>query len=100
MRKKLKWENKPFEIPKNIMDEWKKIGEKGEKLEKKWKENLNKKNPKIKSELENIYINSNLDDLEKLISKEKSKFLNQNQILQLDNALLKQSKVLPVYCRK
>ena len=74
VRKKLKWENKPFEIPKNIMDEWKKIGEKGEKLEKKWKENLNKKSPKIKSELENIYINSNLDDLEKLISKEKSKF--------------------------
>ena len=35
VRKKLKWENKPFEIPKNIMDEWKKIGEKGEKLEKK-----------------------------------------------------------------
>ena len=47
VRKKLKWENKPFEIPKNIMDEWKKIGEKGEKLEKKWKENLNKKIRKL-----------------------------------------------------
>ena len=28
VRKKLKWNYKPFEIPKNIMDEWKKIGEK------------------------------------------------------------------------
>ena len=28
VRKKLKWNYKPFEIPKNIMNEWKKIGEK------------------------------------------------------------------------
>ena len=28
VRKKLKWSYKPFEIPKNIMDEWKKIGKK------------------------------------------------------------------------
>ena len=30
VRKKLKWPNKPFEIPKEILNEWKKIGEKGE----------------------------------------------------------------------
>jgi transketolase len=43
VRKKLKWNNKPFEIPKEILDEWKKIGEKGEQLEKNWQEQLIKK---------------------------------------------------------
>ena len=36
VRKKLKWNNKPFEIPQEILEEWKKIGDKGELLEKKW----------------------------------------------------------------
>ena len=43
VRKKLKWNNEPFEIPKEIIDEWRKIGSKGEKLEEKWLETLNKK---------------------------------------------------------
>ncbi len=34
VRKKLKWNYKPFEIPKNIMDEWKKIGEKASRESK------------------------------------------------------------------
>ena len=42
MRKKLKWNNKPFEIPQEILEEWKKIGDKGELLEKKWQEIVNK----------------------------------------------------------
>ena len=37
VRKKLKWNYKPFEIPQEILDEWRKIGQKGELLEKKWK---------------------------------------------------------------
>ena len=35
VRKKLKWNNKPFEIPQEVLDEWRKIGNKGELLEKK-----------------------------------------------------------------
>ena len=34
VRKKLKWSNKPFEIPQEIFDEWRKIGHKGGILEK------------------------------------------------------------------
>ena len=34
VRKKLKWNNEPFEIPNDILTEWRKIGEKGEELEK------------------------------------------------------------------
>ena len=41
VRKKLNWEYKPFEIPKNLLDEWKKIGDiagkKAKKHEKRYK---------------------------------------------------------------
>jgi transketolase len=74
VRKKLKWNNKPFEIPQEILNEWREIGSKGELLEKKWHETLNKKNSKIKSDLEKNYFNSNLENLENLIEKEKTKY--------------------------
>ena len=74
VRKKLKWNAEPFEIPQEILDEWKKIGEKGELLEKKWLESINKKNSNTKSELEKTYINSDISDLEKLIEKERTKY--------------------------
>ena len=74
VRRKLRWNTEPFEIPQEILDEWKKIGDKGELLEKKWAESLNKKNPKIKLELEKTYINSDINELEKLIEKEKTKY--------------------------
>jgi len=74
VRKKLKWSNKPFETPQEILDEWIKIGEKGEQLEKIWQNSTDKKNPKIKFELEKNYINSDLGELEKLIEIEKTKY--------------------------
>jgi len=74
VRKKLKWNNEPFKIPEEILEEWKKIGDRGELLEKKWQESLNKKDPKLKSDLEKIYINSDISDLERLIEKEKTKY--------------------------
>ncbi len=43
VRKELRWKYKPFKIPKNILKDWRKIGEKGEKLEKKWSKNYIKK---------------------------------------------------------
>tara|TARA_Y100000590_G_scaffold10399_1_gene12828 strand:- start:2172 stop:4154 length:1983 start_codon:yes stop_codon:yes gene_type:complete len=51
VRKKLKWNYKPFEIPKKILDEWRKIGEKGILEEKKWNSIYNKKDQKIKDEI-------------------------------------------------
>ncbi len=73
VRKKLKWGSEPFKIPENILDAWRKIGEKGVKLEEKWLKTLNKKNSNLKSEL-NIYKDSSLKDLENLIKKEKIKY--------------------------
>ena len=74
VRKKLKWNNKPFEIPQEILDGWKKIGEKGELLEKKWQEIINKKKPEIKNELEKTYNKNEFGDLENLIESQKTKY--------------------------
>ena len=74
VRKKLKWNSKPFEIPKEILKAWREIGEKGSKLEEKWQETLDRKNSNIKSALQNTYIESNLKDLESLVKKEKTKY--------------------------
>ena len=76
VRKKLKWNYNPFEIPQEVSDEWRKIGNKGELLEKKWEETITKKNSKIKKEIEENFINSDLGNLESLIEKEKTKYFN------------------------
>jgi len=73
VRKRLKWNNQPFEIPQEILDEWKKIGNKGEKSEKEWIDSINKKNPKIKSELNHFMTELDLNGLENLIYQEKEK---------------------------
>ena len=74
VRKKLNWSSKPFEIPQEILDEWKNIGEKGELLEKKWQEIINKKNPHLKKKFEKTYNKNELGDLESLIEKQKTKY--------------------------
>ena len=73
VRKKLKWNNQPFEVPQEILDEWRNIGNKGEQLENKWLETVNKKNPKIKSELNCANEKLDLNGLENLIRQEKDK---------------------------
>ena len=42
VRKNLKWNHEPFKIPKNLLNEWRKIGKKGELLEKKWLKKFSK----------------------------------------------------------
>ena len=73
VRKKLKWNNQPFEVPQEILDEWRNIGNKGEQLENKWLETVNKKNPKIKKELNSANEKLDLNGLENLIRQEKDK---------------------------
>ena len=47
IRKKLKWNYEPFEIPKKLLNIWRETGIKGEKIEKKWKKIYNKKKQEI-----------------------------------------------------
>ena len=61
VRKKLKWDYKPFVIPKNIMKEWRKIGEKASQKSKNKKiksKNISKVVSKIIKKEKQIYINS------------------------------------------
>ena len=74
VRKKLKWSSEPFKINEHILNAWSEIGKKGVILEDQWAKRLQKKDSKIKSELENIYIQSNIEELDILIKKEKKKF--------------------------
>ena len=73
VRKKLKWNNQPFEVPQEILDEWRNIGNKGVQLENEWLEIVNKKNPKIKNELSGANEKLDLNGLENLIRQEKDK---------------------------
>ena len=74
VRKKLKWNSASFEIPQEILNEWREIGNKGEQLEKNWLQIINKKNPKIKNELNKFKEELDLSGLESLIQKEKEKY--------------------------
>ncbi len=76
VRKKLKWKNKPFQIPQEILEEWRNIGNKGELEESKWRESINKKDPNIIKDLDKNYIKSEFKDLEILIENEKKKYFD------------------------
>ena len=55
VRKKLKWKHKQFEIPNNILSEWRKIGNKGTKLESRWNRIYKRKKSKIDKILKNNF---------------------------------------------
>ncbi len=61
VRKKLKWIHEPFVIPKNIIEEWRKIGKSGQVKEEKWKKIYNKK----KSQIDKIF-SRNFSDIFKM----------------------------------
>ena len=58
VRKNLGWMHKPFEIPKKILSEWRKIGEKGLKKEKIWNKNFSKQKLKFKNTKKNNFSGS------------------------------------------
>ncbi len=73
VRKKLNWNYKPFEIPKNILNSWITIGKKGEKEEGKWNKNYKKK----KKNIENYFSN----DFKKIIENEKNETIKKLELL-------------------
>ena len=74
VRKKLGWKHVPFEIPKDLLNSWREIGQKGEEYEKNWKILLNKKKPQIKNELEKLLKGELSLKLDKTLGDEKLKF--------------------------
>ena len=63
VRKKLNWHYLPFEIPSNILNEWRKIGNKGNKLELNWSKKYKRK--------KNIIIKILKNDFKKILKNEK-----------------------------
>ena len=55
VRKALNWKTKPFDIPNKILKEWRKIGKRGEILEKKWNKALKRKKIKFNQILKNNF---------------------------------------------
>ena len=74
VRKKLKWKHGPFEIPEELMDSWREIGSRGEKLEEEWNNILGKKNTKVRKEYERLIKGELPVTLDKILGDEKLKF--------------------------
>ena len=55
VRNVLNWNYKPFKIPKKFLNEWKKIGRKGQKLENDWRKIYKKKKVIINNLLKNNF---------------------------------------------
>ncbi len=76
VRKKLKWSHLPFQIPKEILNEWRKIGEKGNIQEKKWNNIYRKKSKKIQNELTRTINNKLPKEFDIQITKQKKEFFD------------------------
>ncbi len=74
VRKKLKWPHPAFEIPDDILKEWRQIGAKGEALEKNWLNELNKSKKEIKENFNHFNNTILRDKLNDLVSSEKEKY--------------------------
>ena len=75
VRKKLKWKHEAFEIPIKLLESWREIGAKGEKLEDEWNNVLNKKNNKIKEEYTRLSKGELPVELDKILGDEKLNFI-------------------------
>ncbi len=77
VRKKLKWSFPPFEIPDEILNEWRQIGSKGELLEKNWIDELNKSKNETKENFNKLNNKIIRDELSNLFYKEKEKYFRE-----------------------
>ena len=91
VRKKLKWNHKPFEIPKNILDAWKDIGNKGLKEEERWKKHYNKKKSVLNKVFKNNFKNIFETEKKNLINNQES-IATRKSSEKILNALIKESQ--------
>ncbi len=72
VRKVLNWKSKPFDIPDKILKDWRKIGQRGEILEKKWNKILKRKKIKFNQTLKNKFNTALKKEKENAIKEPKS----------------------------
>ncbi len=93
VRKALDWKTKPFDIPNKILNEWRKIGQRGEILEKKWNKALKRKKIKFNQTLKNNFTTVLKKEKENAIKEPKSLATRKCSEMTL-NALTKQKNNL------
>jgi transketolase len=93
VRKNLNWKYKSFEIPKNILDEWKKIGNKGVKLETSWNKFYKKNKKNVDKILNNNFFKTLKFEKQKAVKEIKSLATRKSSELML-NALTKENNTL------
>ncbi|MDA9733837.1 transketolase [Candidatus Pelagibacter sp.] len=72
VRKALNWKTKPFVIPNKILNDWRRIGQRGEILEKKWNKILKRKKTKFNQTLKNNFTTALKKEKENAIKEPKS----------------------------
>ena len=93
VRKALNWKTKPFDIPNKILNEWRRIGQRGEILEKKWNKILKRKKTKFNQTLKNNFTTALKKEKENAIKEPKSLATRKCSEMTL-NALTKQKNNL------
>ncbi len=93
VRKALNWKTKPFDIPNKILNEWRKIGQRGKILEKKWNKTLIRKKIKFNQTLKNNFTTVLKKEKENAIKEPKSLATRKCSEMTL-NALTKQKNNL------
>ncbi len=93
VRKALNWKSKPFDIPNKILKDWRKIGQRGQILEKKWNKVLKRKKIKFNQTLKNNFTAVLKKEKENAIKEPKSLATRKCSEMTL-NALTKQKNNL------
>ena len=93
VRKALNWKTKPFDIPNKILNEWRKIGQRGEILEKRWNKALKRKKIKFNKTFKNNFTTVLKKEKENAIKEPKSLATRKCSEMTL-NALTKQKNNL------
>ena len=81
VRKKLGWRDQPFVIPEKILNEWREIGKKGNKLEEEWNKVYDNLSQDTRKEFEDFRHGINIKSLEDVIIAEKKNFFNDQPTL-------------------
>ncbi len=79
VRKKLKWSFPPFEVPENILKEWRKLIITGKKHEENWKKSFDKLEKNKKEELLRIKSGNLPKNFNEKISQIKDKFFENSK---------------------
>ena len=93
VRKALNWKTKPFDIPNKILNDWRRIGQRGEILEKKWNKIFKRKKTKFNQSLKNNFTTALKKEKENAIKEPKSLATRKCSEMTL-NALTKQKNNL------